>query len=332
MGMINNIQALRAFAALNVVYFHIISTARSYRQDVSLLGFLEGWGCNGVDIFFVISGFVMVYTASRNPKPAQVFLRNRVARIAPIYWIMTLFFVAVYLVLPSAFRELTITPSSILSSLFFMSGVFSDGHPIIYVGWTLEYEMLFYLLFGTGIFLKLGNNAQLLFCTAALGLLMALGKVDPMVLEFAFGMGCARLYLNQRLRAWGIPAFICALVLLAASVAATPTPYRVIVYGIPALLLVFGALHLPQVRNRIAIFLGGASYSIYLVQVLTIPAFYKFSSKFRAALNADLVSFLCMFATTAFGALLYQFVERPLTAWLTRQRQPPMVLESTGGY
>jgi peptidoglycan/LPS O-acetylase OafA/YrhL len=71
--MINNLQILRAFAAINVVLFHIIGTSVSYGQGVVQFSFLEGWGANGVDIFFVISGFVMVYTQLKNPKSFFIF-------------------------------------------------------------------------------------------------------------------------------------------------------------------------------------------------------------------------------------------------------------------
>jgi surface polysaccharide O-acyltransferase-like enzyme len=74
--MLYNLQILRAFAALNVVYFHIIKSAESYRQPVVLFSFLDGWGANGVDVFFVISGFVMVYTQSVREKKALTFYRT----------------------------------------------------------------------------------------------------------------------------------------------------------------------------------------------------------------------------------------------------------------
>ncbi|MDB2405246.1 acyltransferase family protein [bacterium] len=60
--MLLNLQILRAFAALSVVLFHTIGTSSSYGFDTRWISYLEGWGASGVDVFFVISGFVMLYT------------------------------------------------------------------------------------------------------------------------------------------------------------------------------------------------------------------------------------------------------------------------------
>ena len=85
--MIMNLQLLRAFAALNVVVLHTIGTADSYGYETNLISYLEGWGANGVDIFFVISGFVMLYTQLDNKKTVKDFLILRAIRIIPIYWL-----------------------------------------------------------------------------------------------------------------------------------------------------------------------------------------------------------------------------------------------------
>ena len=66
--MISNLQFLRAFASINVVYFHTLLGSESYGKSTNILQILGGWGANGVDIFFVISGFVMIYSHIQNPK------------------------------------------------------------------------------------------------------------------------------------------------------------------------------------------------------------------------------------------------------------------------
>ncbi|MCW1512823.1 acyltransferase family protein, partial [Acinetobacter baumannii] len=87
--MINNIQALRAFAALNVVFYHIIGASISYDLPTSSFLFIKEWGQNGVDIFFVISGFIMVFIQEKNRKSSFEFIKNRVERIVPVYWLLT---------------------------------------------------------------------------------------------------------------------------------------------------------------------------------------------------------------------------------------------------
>jgi len=96
--MFTNIQALRAFAALNVVLFHAIGAGMAYDMKPLFLAPLEGWGANGVDVFFVISGFVMMVAQQQNPKSPRAFLRGRVARIVPVYWAATALMVLVFVV------------------------------------------------------------------------------------------------------------------------------------------------------------------------------------------------------------------------------------------
>ena len=93
---IENIQALRAFAAINVALFHIIGTAASYSQSSNYLSALEGWGSNGVDIFFVISGFIMLHTQMERRRSVIDFLKLRLIRIMPIYWLLTAFVIMLY--------------------------------------------------------------------------------------------------------------------------------------------------------------------------------------------------------------------------------------------
>ena len=94
--MLINLQLLRGFAALNVVLLHSIETSASYGYETDFIAFFDGWGANGVDIFFVISGFVMLYTQLDNKNSPKDFLINRAIRIIPIYWLLTLAIIAIY--------------------------------------------------------------------------------------------------------------------------------------------------------------------------------------------------------------------------------------------
>lgn len=160
--MINNLQLLRAFAAINVVIFHIIGTAESYRLGTVALQNLEGWGQNGVDIFFVISGFVMAYTQSLKPKTVMQFLANRAIRIVPLYWLLTTVLIAIYFLIPSVFRELNLSFEYAISSYLFFCQFLLDKTPLIHVGWTLELEVIFYLIFG--LCLVIANKKLFLVC------------------------------------------------------------------------------------------------------------------------------------------------------------------------
>src|SRR5947209_976295 len=128
LGRLHNIQYLRGIAALGVVAFHAALTA----------GVPFRMGAFGVDIFFVISGFLMVAITNVNSRQAP-FLRDRIVRVVPLYWIATL---VVYL----ADRRYTSGPDQLVSSLMFIPrGHSADApwfFPVLNVGWTLNYEML----------------------------------------------------------------------------------------------------------------------------------------------------------------------------------------------
>ena len=147
--MLFNIQALRAVAALLVVFVHIDRLAE-------LAGFRSGttaFGNTGVDLFFVISGFIMVVTVTERPQSPSQFFRHRVARIVPLYWLVTLAVFTLALVAPVLLQSTKANPAELLKSLAFIPYPRSDGqmHPLVFVGWTLNYEMMFYALFAVGM-------------------------------------------------------------------------------------------------------------------------------------------------------------------------------------
>jgi peptidoglycan/LPS O-acetylase OafA/YrhL len=278
--------------------------------------FLEGWGANGVDIFFVISGFVMVYTQLKNPKSFFIFIKNRFIRIIPIYWVLTGVLMCMYLLVPSLIRHNAPSMAHVISSYLFVSQTFVKSFPLLYVGWSLEYEMLFYLLFAIGLFVGKGRISFLLSVLVLL-ILVVIRLTDVMVIEFVFGMVCALLYFEGK-RSYGLLSLIIGAILLAVTIFYQIRANRVIIWGFPALLVVYGAVNIRQFNNKVFVFLGGASYSIYLVQVFTIPAFYKFSSRYLTFVHADIIGIVALAATGIAGAIVYQYIEKPLGLYLKR--------------
>jgi exopolysaccharide production protein ExoZ len=312
---LNNLQVLRAFAALNVVYFHIIVAAKSYSQPVYFFSIFEGWGENGVDIFFVISGFVIVYTQSVREKNALDFLKRRILRIVPIYWFLTICLLLLYLALPSAFREYKPDLTQTVYSFLFLSGSVTSTLPLLLVGWTLEYEMLFYVLFCIGILLG-KKLTPIIFSTAVLSILVITGLIGLIAIEFILGMLCAKLYLSGVLKKLAISFLIVALGWFVATIFFKIGVDRLFLYGVPSFILIFALAHIRQAQNKLLIYLGDASYSIYLVQFFTIFAFYKASSELFPTLNGDLLSILALIASGGFGCFFYQFIEKPLVNYL----------------
>jgi exopolysaccharide production protein ExoZ len=315
-----NLQLLRAFAALNVVLFHTIGAAVSYGYETNLISYLEGWGANGVDIFFVISGFVMLYTQLDNKRTVKDFLILRAIRIVPIYWLLTLTVTTIYIAAPFLFREMIISTEWVLASLGFMSTAIVGKSPIVYVGWTLEWEMLFYLVFGLSLWFR--SWAVTLSVTSLALISIALVVSDFILLEFLAGLIIALLFKRYGFNSFGKISLILGGLLLSLSISEEVRELvesRVILWGLPSVLIVYGAVTTPQVSIKLGKLLGDASYSIYLIQMLSIPVFYKILSFLNIQLNNDLLAITCLIATAIGGTVMYLLIEKPMTQLIKRR-------------
>ncbi|MEI7432578.1 MAG: acyltransferase, partial [Betaproteobacteria bacterium] len=130
-NQLKTLQILRAIAATSVVYYHVKC--------------LPNFGSFGVDIFFVISGFVMSLIVA-NGESTTRFAINRVARIVPLYWLLTSAVLVLTLFYPALFDSTTADFYNYLKSLFFIPYYKESGylHPMLTMGWSLNYEMFFY--------------------------------------------------------------------------------------------------------------------------------------------------------------------------------------------
>jgi peptidoglycan/LPS O-acetylase OafA/YrhL len=279
------VQALRALAAMGVAFEHTSHDALATGIAAPLLLTLKSWlpWSAGVDVFFVVSGFVITLSSraffGRRDGPAR-FLARRIARIVPIYWAMTFLFLAAAAVLPSEVNATLAGPWYFIASFLFIPCARPDGlvEPPLGLGWTLNYEMLFYVVFA--LFLQLPRKLAIPGTIGALGVLVALGQggalsgvvlntwANPIVLEFCAGMLLAllvgRIALPTTLR-WLIAGLGIALLHLD-----PPGWPRALAWGIPALLLMAAAsLGAPRhSRSRLTallVLLGDASYALYLV-------------------------------------------------------------------
>ena len=298
-----SIQYLRGLAALAVAAHHTGATRIEMDQV-------------GVDVFFVISGFVMVHVSGREPSPME-FLRARVMRLVPLYWLVTLATVAI----------LGITDvTQVLLSLAFWPHIAPVGlwSPLVPQGWSLNLEMQFYLLFAG--MLLLPERRRLLALTAVIATLAGVTVASsfvkgdsafnlyPVVLEFLGGAWLCRAWQRGLLRRLPAGLLLTAgLVLLAMQAGwPTPVPWRCLQWGVPALLIVAGAVGL-EANGRLPAtpglrMLGDASYSLYLTHVLLLAGLRPIAAQLPiipAALGAIL-------ACIAFSLLVHRFIERPL--------------------
>lgn len=351
------VQLLRAFAALLVVMHHA-------QGEAIVLGVRAGRSLDGpafepstlpwpagVDVFFVISGFIIVHAAKPlygQPGGRTRFLAHRIARLVPLYWLVTGIYLAFVLAMPGLLAGEPgrggPEPGYVVASFLFwpMSGPDGSPQPLYSLGWTLNCEMAFYLLFAVG--LGWGRRAAFAWIAAALsGLVAAYLLVPglpmplvfwgaPIVLEFALGaaIGLAR---AEGLRLSGIPSLclaVAGLVLL--SVTGEPDVLsRPLAYGLPACLLVMAAGLGPAERPgttsppmRWAAALGDASYALYLTHPFVLrglretilrlglaPTFGGWASVGLALALAILVSLL-----------VHRLIERPLVDRARRLLDP----------
>jgi peptidoglycan/LPS O-acetylase OafA/YrhL len=282
-----SIQALRAITAIAVALAH---ACHYLEKELGIPNSLPGseFGSAGVDLFFVISGFVMVYASERffrrEASPAEFFLR-RLARIVPLYWVTTSIILAYLLLHYGSLQAVHFSPAVVIASYLFIPYPQTDGYmaPVHGVGWSLNFEMFFYVCFCLA--LPLGRRPGVAVVTAFLVGLVAIDRTlpppldylaEPIVLEFAMGMLIA-LAVREGYR---LPVIVCA-ALASTGVAGFVLSYwhtdidHMVVWGIPSALVVAGVTlaKAPLTSGPLArgvSFLGDASYSLYLVHPIAV--------------------------------------------------------------
>jgi exopolysaccharide production protein ExoZ len=342
-----SLQVLRGIAAILVIFHHYEVVLREH----GIVGFrifsqeLCNLGMCGVDIFFAISGFIFIYTTVNKggPKDARIFLVRRVLRIFPLYWLWTSVLLVLWLA-GIGMQKHHYSPAYIVSSFFLLpyyNGV--NFLPILNQGWTLAFEMLFYLVFFWAIFLKL-QRTRIPFVACAFLLFAAVGSRMPsgsglrflftnsIVIEFLFGMVCAEILLrlpSRRNSSWNraiATAFISvgAIALLCTVRFGFPDPLRFVFYGLPAMCIVFGATLLgSRPAPRLLTYLGDASYSIYLVHSFVALAYGLALSHFAALhrLQPDAIIVVATLATAALSSLTYPLIEKHLIRAISARKK-----------
>lgn len=335
---LSSLQSFRGIAAIFVVLFHITNIVKEETGSLFLKNFF-GFGYTGVDFFFVLSGFIIFYTQWINfgQKDRTIYyLVRRFFRIFPIYWIITGFKLVTFLVYPTVAKSYETRFDVILKSIFLIP---QQNLPVIGAAWTLSYEMLFYILtaififfgFRTGVKSFLGWMAAILIFFAAgllgetrlhsiLGLNFLLNERN---LEFLFGCLAAYLVINQRekIKFPGVMV-VTGILFFAASGWYAVSGGNIFSYslffGLPSLLLVLGSSVL-EAQNRIRwpkimVFLGDASYSVYLMHAMWVNALLLVVNHFHLFQRFPLVLIGVGVAAGAVigGCVIYYIFERPI--------------------
>jgi exopolysaccharide production protein ExoZ len=350
----DGLQILRAIAALLVVYAHSIDLVEAHGIPKQIrFYYLENFGACGVDIFFAISGLILSTVILRTkpdmPNKAFDFIMRRYIRILPIYWIISLYYVS------SGVKRHNLAWGRLFNSyLLFPSFHFPMHEPFIPLGWTLIFEMFFYYVLTLN--LLFGKRAVIPRAIISILLLIGLGAVvgfqrpililiaNPVNIEFVLGCCVALLYskigsrpaLGSFLLWFGGLALGMTVIFgygdagdSALTLNGELSWYRVGRWGIAAAVLtagfVFRSIEVRSGFGRLWVYLGDASYSIYLASSLTLLN-YDHLYRFVAAVPPDLNIFLAMFTVAVLGSAMYSFVERPITQYITRRYQQARML------
>lgn len=331
-----SIQYLRAAAALMVVWHHALHQVEDYEALLPRSSF----GANGVDLFFVISGLIMVLTTQGRDVSPWDFARRRLIRIVPLYWLVTIGIVIGVSLAPGLFKTTDIGWRHVAQSLLFIphySPSFpSMIWPVLVPGWSLNYEMFFYGLFALCLFLPARRTVPAVL--TLLGSLVAAGALwgpfadaslvsytNPMLLQFGCGVVIGWLHCHQRLDIgpW-----------LAAGLGATGTVLLCLdisdAYRLTALsgsaALVLSALS-PAVAGWQSEFwrrLGDASYSIYLIHIPALGVarllYLQLASGESSLPGAASFMLVALTLSCAAGCLCHRLLELPLLAALSRRR------------
>lgn len=323
------LQVLRGLAAVLVVLFSIGSSfAETSQQNVNPFAI----GAIAVDIFFVMSGFVIAYSM-RSENTMLHFLVCRLARVAPLYWFLTTVIICISILSAQLSGGATPNSEHILRSYLIIPYQRDDGRiqPLFGLAWTLCYEVYFYIIFS--LCLCTGRLAPWVACLL-LAINVLAGQVwsskvvlwqfytDPIIAEFAFGILLSRLYIWQKgfVRA---DAFSSTMLAFGAFVLYRSDPGlpHVVHHGLVAALIVSAFLWLPPIRGRwvaCLVVLGDASYALYLSHPFLLRAAIKLSSPHLSDDLFSLSTAPALVFALAIALLMHQIVERPAQAFLLR--------------
>ena len=343
-GVILPIQYLRGIAALMVAWHHGVNQLPGLEAYFPLR-----FGTSGVDLFFVISGFIMVMTTVGKYITPMSFMARRAIRVVPLYWVLTFALVAVILVAPSVFRTTLLMPASLAQSLLFIPHL-SPSHagmiwPVLVPGWTLNYEMFFYAMFAA----SLAFRHRLAVLAATLVALVAAGYVlgpfsnpiartytDPILLEFVAGAVIGHLWVGSRINLPMLAAAASVLFGVALLVLRDAAPLANYTQLLGAILVVVGSLNLSRLEWQCSALrlLGDASYSIYLTHIFTLGAcrwvWVKMGLDASNLPWAALFMAMALVACWGVGWLAFRWVEAPLLEGMnSRLRTKPRGREPT---
>lgn len=336
---IDGLQYLRGIAALMVVFFH----SRSYFSDVPSW---TGLGARGVDVFFVISGFIMAYSTQHlgtdlaAVKASLLFLAKRIIRVVPLYWIAVLWTSAPYWInwlttshsLGDFYANFSPELISFLKDLAFIPHLSIEEDeqgeifPIVIQGWTLNYEMFFYFIFGLSLLLR---KHRLLAVSVVIVALVVLGKIhkfkdvaglfytSSILIEFVFGIMLFHVYTKTHQLSFDRVMLVVLGVVGFLLLNSGSNVNDKFVLAVAATIIVWVFIHAFRgVDIGLLKLLGDASYSIYLFHpaaFLLARWFFGYAGIGRDGyLNVIVIVMGQVLVALVIGITIYYMIEKPM--------------------
>ena len=285
-----------------------------------------GFGAFGVDIFFIISGFVMMHSTETT---SSNFFKKRLIRILPNYYIFTLGVFILALKFPHLLNNTTADLNHLLKSLFFIPFNKNEtGHfPILFLGWTLNLEMLFYSIFALSLMINKKYRGfissyillTIFFISAYINSFPLKAYNDFIIFEFILGMIIYLIIFKKNY----IESFLMLLaIIIGCLFHEINLNNRLLIYGLPSMIIMF--LMILKFQNlklsKFILMLGAGSYSLYLTHPYIIQFFDRFTNWFSGDfLQKSLSIFLCIILTNTFAILTYKYYELPIRRYFRKK-------------
>ncbi len=330
-----SVQYLRAVAALLVVIAHAFLHPIDY-VDVTY----RRMGSFGVLLFFVISGFIMVYTTGERSFPAGRFFRKRLERIVPLYWIVTIGVALLAVFAPAVLKNTTFSWGQLAKSLLFIPYIRENGEvvPLMKLGWTLNYELFFYAVFAACASLTMERRVltvSLLFLVlTVIGALVPFTAAIPkfyteeLLLTFCVGMGIGVLYLRgsqltsagRMAPVWAMAAAVFIALAFAMPSARPLSPGTDTLFTLAAgsLLLMGLCLERRLPVSPSGLTLGDASYAMYLTHMYFVAGSIIIIRRLVPPTDAWLEIVSSIILSVLIAIPVHRFVELPIGRALRR--------------
>lgn len=329
--MIKSIQYLRGIAAVLVVLFHASNALMTHFTQGAKNYFT--WGEAGVDLFFIISGFIMVYITYNKDISFKNFFLKRIIRIYPVFWVYATIALIIFLINPNMINRSTAMPTLILPSYLLIP--YTEFTNLVQVAWTLVYEVHFYLIFGLCLFFT--NKFRYIAAGIFLSLLAISSLINydayylkfvsnPIILEFLLGMIVYFIIFRKSTKDLIILTILFLISLLTIYLN-DQQAMRIIKYGIPSFVFMLVVVYLDSIRmlgvgnsifSKFLTLLGDSSYSLYLSHIFCIGVGALVLNKLHIinGITVQPLIFVLTIGAIIWGYISYRFIETPLISKL----------------